>query len=230
MNRVVTLFLFLVIISLSAKIFANAYSSEANYIFKNKVEISRIDSFLYQGNYMLQEKEFVAYSLIKYKSDKAIKLLSKMLNDSTPEFQSIAIMPLMNAGKFDIAFNKFKELIKENEKEVIINFYKKNLLGDFEKTKRSIYISYKDHFIPYFESLCNNDSISYLFKYHAANTLFFLGIKDYLKPICVEILSRIPNSNKKASERTEEESHNWHLRKKAEYSLKIIENEKSVND
>ena len=35
------LFLLLVFISLSANIFANAYSTEANFIFKNKVEASR---------------------------------------------------------------------------------------------------------------------------------------------------------------------------------------------
>ena len=230
MSRVVEFSFILVIISFSVNIFANAYSTEANYIFKNKVEISRIDSFLYQRNCTLQEKEFVAYSLIKYKGNEAIKLLTKMLNDSIPEFQSIAIMPLINAGKFDIAFNKFKELIKENEKEVIINFYQKNSMGDFEKTKRSIYRSYKDQFIPYFESLCNKDSISYLFKYHAANTLFFLGTKDYLQPICNEILSNIPVVTKAPLERTEEESDNWHLRKKAEFSLKSIEYEKSKND
>jgi len=225
MKRVRVLFLFLVIISFSVNIFANAYSSEANFIFKNKVEISRIDSFLYQCSYTLQEKEFVAFSLIKYRSNEAIKLLTKMLNDSIPEFQSISIMPLINAGKFDSGFNKFKELIKENEKEVIINFYKEKTMGKFEETKRLVYKSHKDQFIPYFKSLCNNDSISYLIKYHAANTLLFLGIKGYLKPICNEILTRIPDSNKKPSERTEEESQNWHLRYKAEFSLRSIENE-----
>jgi hypothetical protein len=222
----VVFFLLLIILNFSAKCYANAFSTEANFIQRNKVEISIIDSFLFKGNYMLQEKEFVAYSLIQYKNEEAIKLLKKMLNDSKPEFQSIAIMPLINAGEFDIAFNKFKQLIQLNEKEVLINFYKGNTMGKFEETKRSVYKSYKDQFIPYFKSLCNNDSISYLIKYHASNTLFFLGIKGYLKPICNEILSRIPDSNKKPSERTEEENQNWHLRKKAEFSLKRIENEK----
>ncbi|MEA2096921.1 MAG: hypothetical protein U9P73_09555, partial [Candidatus Cloacimonadota bacterium] len=128
MIKVLSIFL-IVVLSLSTKCYANAFSTEANFIVRNNVEISRIDSFLYKGNYMLQEKEFVAYSLIQYKSEEAIKLLKRMLNDSKLEFQSIAIMPLMNAGEFEIAFNKFKQLIQLDEKEVLINFYIRNKLG-----------------------------------------------------------------------------------------------------
>ena len=212
--------------SLSTKSYANAFSTEANFIFRNKVEISRIDSFLYKGNYMLQEKEFVAYSLIKYKSEEAIKLLKKMLNDSIPEFQSIAIMPLINAGEFEIAFNKFKKLIQQNEKEVLTNFYITNKGGVFEEKKKLIYKKHKDQFQPFLVELCNSSTVSYSIKYHAANTLFFLGIEDFLQPICNEIISSIPDSKKRPSERTEEESQNCHLRYKAKWSLEQLLKEK----
>jgi len=175
---------------------------------------------------MLQEKEFVAYSLIQYKSEEAIKLLKKMLNDSKPEFQSIAIMPLINAGEFEIAFNKFKELIQLDEKEVLINFYKPNTGGKFEENKRLIYKKYEQQFGPFLIKLCNSNSISYSIKYYAANTLFYLGNEEFLQPICNEILSNIPDSKKKPSERTEEESQNWHLRYNAKFSLKRLSNEK----
>ncbi len=230
MNWVKILFLLLIIsISFSTKSFANAYSTEANFIFWNKVEISRIDSFLFKGNYMLQEKEFVAYSLIKYKSEEAIKLLKKMLNDSIPEFQSIAIMPLINAGEFEIAFNKFKKLIQQNEKEVLTNFYITNKGGVFEEKKKLIYKKHKDQFQPFLIELCNSSTFSYSIKYHAAKTLFYLGNEEFLQPICNDILSNIPDpekSKKRPSERTEEESQNWHLRDKAKSTLKQLEKEK----
>jgi len=226
MKIIKVVFLFLIFLSFSSRCNANAFSTEANFIHRNKVEISRIDSFLYKGNYMLQEKEFVAYSLIQYKSEEAIKLLKKMLNDSKPEFQSIAIMPLINAGEFEIAFNRFKELIQLDEKEVLINFYKPNTFGKFEENKILIYIKYKQQFEPFLIELCNSNSVSYSIKYYSANTLFYLGNEDYLEPICNEIISNIPDSKKKPSERTEEESQNWHLRYNAKFSLKRLSNEK----
>lgn len=222
----VVFFLLFMVLNFSTKCYANAFSTEANFIQRNKVEISRIDSFLFKGNYMLQEKEFVAYSLIQYKSDEAIKLLMKMLNDSKPEFQSIAIMPLMNAGEFEIAFNKFKELIQQNESEVLMNFYVISPGGIFKEKKRIIYEKYKDRFIPFLLELCNSDSVSYSIKYYSANTLFYLGNEDYLEPICNEIISNIPDSKKKPRERTEEENQNWHLRYKAKSSLKRLSNDK----
>ena len=227
MKLIKVLFLFIIfVLSFSTKCYANAFSTEANFIFRNKVEISRIDSFLYKKNYMLQEKEFVAYSLIQYKSEEAIKLLKKMLNDSKPEFQSIAIMPLMNAGEFEIAFNKFKELIQQNEIEVLTNFYIANKGGKFEENKRSIYEKHKNQFIPFLIQLCDSSSVSYSIKYHSANTLFYLGNEDYLESICNEIISNIPDSKKKPRERTEEENQNWHLRYKAKFSLKRLSKEK----
>ena len=221
MIKAVFVLLFMVL-NFSTKCYANAFSTEANFIQRNKVEISRIDSFLFKGNYMLQEKEFVAYSLIQYKNEEAIKLLKKMLNDSKPEFQSIAIMPLMNAGEFDIAFNKFKQLIQLNQEEVLINFCIVSDIGKPDGTKQLIYKKFKDQFIPYLKELCNSDSISYSIKYHAAHTLYYLDIKDFLQPVCNEILNNIPDSEKKPSERTEEERHNWHLRHKAKSTLEII--------
>lgn len=222
----VVLFLLFLVLNFSTKCYANSFSTEANFIFRNKVEISRIDSFLFKENYMLQEKECVAYCLIQYKSDEAIKLLKKMLNDSKPEFQSIAIMPLMNAGEFEIAFNKFKELIQQNKSEVLMNFYIIQSGGIFKEKKRLIYEKYKDQFIPFLLKLCNGDSVSYSIKYYSANTLFYLGNEDYLEPICNEIISNIPDSKKKPSERTEEENQNWHLRYNAKSILKRLSNNK----
>lgn len=230
MKIIKVFFFFLIVVSsFSTKCYANAFSTEANFIFRNNVEISRIDSFLFKENYMLQEKEFVAHSLIKYKSKEAIQLLKKMLSDPKPTFQSISIMPLINAGEFEIAFNKFKELIKKNKKEVLFNFYKPNKGGEFEEKKKLIYKKYEVHFIPFLIKLCNDSLVSYSIKYNAAITLFYLGNENFLQPICNEILSNIPdpeNSKKKHSEFTAEESQNWHLRYKAKSYLKRLSNEK----
>ena len=223
--KMTKVFLLIFSISLSTKSYSNAYSTEANFIFRNKVEISRIDSFLYKGNYMLQEKEFVAYSLIQYKSEEAIKLLKKLLNDSIPEFQSIAIMPLMNAGEFEIAFNKFKELIQQNEKEVLINFYEANQIGVFSDKKLLIYKKHKEQFIPFLKEICTSKTTCYSIKIEAANTLYYLDEKEILKLICNEILTNIPDpeiSKKKYSKFTLEERRNWHLRKKANFKLKRL--------
>ena len=226
MKRKKVLFLLLIIyISFTTKSFANAYSTEANFISLNKVEISRIDSFLFIGNYMLQEKEFVAYSLILYKSEEAIKLLKKMLNDSKPAFQSIAIMPLINAGEFEVAFNKFKELIQQNENKVLINFYEANQIGVFSDKKLLIYKKHKEQFIPFLKEICTSKTTCYSIKIEAANTLYYLDEKEILKLICTEILTNIPDpeiSKKEYSKFTIEERRDWHLRKKANFKLKRL--------
>jgi len=126
-----------------------------------------------------------------------------MLNDSIPEFQSIAIMPLINAGKFDIAFSKFKELIQENEKVVLINFYKKNSSGKFEEKKKEILMRHKDQFEPFLIKLCSKISVSNSIKFNAANTLFFLGKTQYLRPVCNNITASM--NSKEPTEFTQED-------------------------
>lgn len=226
MKMIKVFFLLLIFaISLSTKSYANAYSTEANYIFRNNVKITRIDSFLFKGNYSLDEKKFVAYSLIRYKSKEAIKLFKKMFNDSKPAFQSISIMPLINAGEFEVAFNKFRELIQQNEKEVLNNFYLSNQIGEFSDKILLIYKKHKEQFLPFLMELCDSDSVSYSIKYNAANTLYYLDEKDILKQICIEILDSIPNPEdrkKSYSKYTAEERQNWHLRYKAKSTLERL--------
>ena len=164
MYKFKTVFLILVLFALSSKIYSNDFSFEANYIFKNTVEISRIDSFFFKGNHSFEEKIFVAHTLFNYKNENAKNLFLKMLKDSRVINQSIAILPLINLGEFQIAFIKFKEIILQNNEEALISLYYQNTLSDYTNRKLALYKEYKKEFIPFFKEICKKDSISYSIK------------------------------------------------------------------
>jgi hypothetical protein len=218
-----------VLLSITSVIYANDYSFEANYIYKNQVEITRIDSFIFNSDHSLEEKGFVSHSLIRYSSKEAIELLIKMLNDPNPALQSFSIMPLINAGEFDMAFNKYKELILQSNREMFFNLGISNQIEEFSIKKSQIYNKNKHHFIPFLLKVCVNDSVSYFMKYHCARTLSNLGEKEILRLVSIEILANVPDPEKSSTlsgDYTLDDQRNWQLRHQAKSTLEKFYGEK----
>lgn len=208
----------ILVICIFIKIYASDISDEAKYIFTNAVEISRIDSFFFQSIDI--NKMYVAKSLLKYKDEEAICLFKKMLNDDSVEFQNYSIFLLINAGQFDIAFAKYKELILNNKINLLYNL--QNLGDDFSNTKMSLYEKHKEDFTPFLKKTCFLDSISYEIKYRIADLLFFLDEKKEIEMICEEILEKIPEVNKNWRNQNPEEKSNMILRAYAKEKLSKI--------
>jgi hypothetical protein len=117
-------------------------------------------------------------------------------------------------------------LIENNSDEVMINFYEKNSVGIFTDNKLRLYRKYKDQFIPFLKNICNTDSISYSIKLNAANTLFYIDVKETLQNVCSEILKNIPDPELRTTDHskyTQTERSNWHLLRRARYKLKMCD-------
>ncbi len=214
-----------ILILFSVELFSNDYSFEANYIFKNHVEISIIDSFFFKSNHPFEEKKFVTLTLINYESENAKNLFLKLLNDDSIENQSLSIIPLINVGEFQKGLNKLKKLLLNNNSEVIFNLYNKNYLSPFTIKKLELFKKYQSELIPLLKRVCISDSISYEIKIEVANTLYYLDEKEQLMLICNEILENIPDPSLQKMEYkdySKEEEMNWHLRYKAKWKLKSL--------
>ena len=223
MIKLKVFFLCIFTICIFTKIYSSDISEGAKYIFHNTVEISRIDSFLYHRAHELDSNRmYVARSLLKYTNEEAINLFTKMLKDNRSEYQNFSIFPLINAGKFDIAFTKYKELILNNKINIFINFYHRGDDSDFSKRKLSLYKKHKDEFTPFLKKICMMDTISYQIRLKAAVVLYYIGEKKELKFICEEIVEKVPKTTKNWKDHSPEESKNENLRYEAKQKLKNL--------
>jgi len=229
MTRIKFFIALVILVLFSIKIYPNDYSSEANYIFKNHVEISLIDSFFFVSKHSFEEKKFVTLTLINYKSEVAKNLFLKLLNDESFENQSLSIIPLINIGEFRKGFSKFEELILNNHHEILFDLYEKKYISEFTNTKLKLFKKYKSEFIPLLKKVCDADSLSYEIKINAANTLYYLGEKEQLRKISIEILENVPDpclSSKEYKNYLKKEERYWHLRNKAKWKLENLFNNK----
>ncbi len=216
----------IMLLCLTNNLIANDYYEETNYILRNKVKIKRIDKYLFSNKYPLEQKKLVAGILVRYKNDEAVILMNKLLNDTSILHQSMAIIPLINAGYFELGFNKFQRLVKANSNEVIINFYTQGSCGEYSGRKIYLYRKYKNQFLPFLKETCQNKNINYQIKYWAAETLFFLEEKNISKKTFIEILENVPNPAKpdkylEYSKYSDDKKANWHLRNRAKQMLEM---------
>ena len=219
MRTISTLYLCIFACCIIPNSYAGEISEEARYIYENEVSISRIDSFFFQSSDY--GKFLVAESLLKYKDEEAITLFKKLLNNSLREYQGFSIFPLINAGEFELGFNKFKEMILNND--IIIhnlNFRYKH--SNYSKQKFSIFEKHKDHFIPFFKDICFQDSISYEIKFWIADLLYYLGEEREIVLICNEIITKTSESRINNKEHSNEESINSNLRGYAKRRLQLL--------
>lgn len=222
MIKLKVFFLCIFTICIFTKIYSNDISDEEEYIFNNIVTISRIDSFFFQS--IALNKLYVASSLLKYKDEEAVYLFNKMLNDERVEFQNYSIFPLINAGQFEIAFAKYKELILNNKIHLLYNL--QNFGDDFSNKKMNLYKKHKKDFIPFLKEVCYMDSVSYEIKFRIAELLYFLDEKKEIEMICEEILEKIPEVNKQWKYQNPEEKSNNLLIAYAKEKLRKLKKKK----
>jgi hypothetical protein len=208
-------------VSIFTNIYSNSFSEEANFILRNKVNISRLDSLYYVNYHHIDDRSVVAKTLMKYKSEDAIALFNKLLKDERLEYQNYSIFPLINVGKFNIAFKKYKELVINNNINIQLNFYNDGNDSDFSKNKLELYKQHKNEFSPFLKKVCSNDTISNSIKLRAANILYILGEKNELKLVCEMILENIPEITKNWKEHSQEEKYKARLRLEAQKLLNI---------
>ena len=198
----------------SVNIFSNSFSEEANFIIRNTVNVSRLDSLYFVNNHHIDDRSVVARTLINYKSKNAIALFKKLINDERSEYQNYAIFPLMNVGEFEIAFKKYKELTLNNKLDLVLNCYRA-YDTEFGKLQQSLYNKHKDKFIPFLKEFCKSDSFSIESKMELAIVLFNLNEKRELEKLCVNILEKVPAPTINYYDQTEEEHRNSALRHSA---------------
>ena len=233
MSRTRSLLLCSFVFIIFLNIYSNDFGDEANYILQNRVEISIIDSFYYNVINVLPEynvhlhnggRRPVAMHLLNYIDEEAINLFLKLLKDYRFEYQNYSIFPLINAGKFDIAFSKYKELVLNNKIDIILNFYR-GQINPFHNKQFILYKKYKKDFIPFLKKVCLIDTITYEIRFDASKTLYYLGEKDELINLSKEILENVPNPDdgiKNRNDYSDNERRNRLIRHKAENSLKNL--------
>ena len=187
---------------------------------RNKVDVSRLESYFFNDKYSFEDKGVVASHLMRYTEQEAIALFKKMLNDDSPEMQNFAIFPLLNVGEFDIAFEKYKLLILKNEIHILLNL---TCYGHSRcKKMLNLMKKYQDKFIPFLKDAFLIEALSYELRYGISDMLYHLGEKKELKLICEEILEKCTEPRIIEIEHSPGIDFNAILRDRAKTCLKII--------